>query len=62
MELFAISIYKEVALQQLQGGLCSEFDSFSCEIKFLKVHFSVLTLFVVVHVTSNSKKNLYANF
>jgi len=42
----------------LQGGLCNEFDSFSCEIKFLKVHFSVVILFVVVHVTSHQKELL----
>jgi len=30
-------------------------------LRFLEVHFSVLTQFLVVHVTSNSKKILYAN-
>jgi len=39
LELFAISIYKRIALQQLQGGLCNKFDSFSCEIKFFESAF-----------------------
>jgi len=30
---------KRIALQQLQGGLCNEFDSFSCEIKILESAF-----------------------
>jgi len=30
---------KRIALQQLQGGLCNEFDSFSCEIKFFESAF-----------------------
>jgi len=29
-------LIKKVALQQLQGGLCNEFDNFSCEIKFFE--------------------------
>jgi len=27
---------KRIALQQLQGGLCNEVDSFSCETKFFE--------------------------
>jgi len=53
---------KKTALQQLQGGLCNEFDNFHVKLSFLKVHFSVLAQFVIVHVTSNPQKNLYANF
>jgi len=30
---------KGYALQQLQGGLCNEFDSFSYEIKFFESSF-----------------------
>jgi len=30
---------KRIALQQLQGGLCNEFDSFSFEIKFFESAF-----------------------
>ena len=36
--------------------------AFHVKLSFLKVHVSVLTLFVVVHVTSNPKKLLFANF
>jgi len=36
--------------------------AFHIKLIFLKEHFSVLTLFVVVYVTSHLKKNLYANF
>jgi len=32
-------ILKRIALQQLQGGLCNEFDSFSCAIKFFESAF-----------------------
>jgi len=34
--------------------------AFHVKLSFLKVHFSVLALFVIVHVSSNSKKLLYA--
>jgi len=36
--------------------------AFHVKLSFLEVHFSMLTLFVVVHVTSIAKKILYANF
>jgi len=36
--------------------------AFQVKINFLKVHGSMLILFVVVHVTSNTKKLLFANF
>jgi len=36
--------------------------AFHVKSSFLKVHFSVLALFVIVHVTSNRQKLLYANF
>jgi len=40
LDLFAISIYiKKIVLQQLQGGLCNELDSFSCEIKLFESAF-----------------------
>jgi len=29
----------KIALQQLQGGLCNEFDCFSCKIKFFESAF-----------------------
>jgi len=33
--LWSLFIFiKTIALKQLQGGLCNEFDSFSCETKF----------------------------
>jgi len=32
-------LIKKIALQQLQGGLCNEFDRFSCEIKFFESAF-----------------------
>jgi len=35
--------------------------TFYVKLSFSKVHFSVQTLFVIVHVSSNSKKLLYAN-
>jgi len=35
---------------------------FHVKVSFLQVHFSVLALFVIIQVTSNSKKLLYANF
>jgi len=38
-ELFAISIYNKIALQQLQGGLCNGIDSFSCQIRFFESAF-----------------------
>jgi len=34
--------------------------AFHVKLSFLKVYFSVLALFVIVHVTSNPKKLLYA--
>jgi len=36
--------------------------AFHVKLSFLEVHFSMLTLFEVVHVTSYSRKLLYANF
>jgi len=36
--------------------------AFHAKLSFSKVHFNVLTLSVVVHVTSNPKKLLCANF
>jgi len=35
--------------------------AFYVKLSFLKVHFSVLSLFVIAHVTSNPKIPLYAN-
>jgi len=32
-------LIKKIELQQLQGGLCNELDSFSCEIKFFESAF-----------------------
>jgi len=34
LELFAISTYKSIAFQQLQCGLCNEFDNSSFELTF----------------------------
>jgi len=51
---FLSLLIKKIAFQQLEGGLCDEFDSFSFELKVnLEVHFSVLTQYLVVHVTTN---------
>jgi len=36
--------------------------AFQVKLSFWEVHFSVLTLFVDVHVTLNPKKKIYANF
>jgi len=44
------------AFQQLQGGLYNEFDNTSFELKVLEVHFSVVTQFLIVHVTSNPQE------
>ncbi len=63
LKLFAISTYK----QKLHFNNCKvdcemSLMFFHVKLSFLEVHFSVLTLFEVVHVTSNPPKHIYANF
>jgi len=36
--------------------------AYHVNLRFLKVHFSVLIQFLVVHITSNPKKLSYTNF
>ena len=63
LELFAISTYQtKLHFNNYKVDCVMSLKAFYVKLSFLKVHFSVLTLFVVVHVTSHSKKLLYANF
>jgi len=63
LELFAISTHKlKLHFNNCKADCVMNLIAFHVKLGFLEVHFSVLTLFVVVHVTSNPKKDLYANF
>jgi len=49
LEVFAISTHKSIAFQQLQGGLCNEFDSSSFELKVFGSVSSVLPILMCQH-------------
>jgi len=61
LELFIISIYK-TALHNCKVDCVMNLIAFHVKLSFLEVHFSMLGILVVVHVTSNSKKLLCGNF
>jgi len=63
LELLAIFTYKKnLHINNCKVDCVMSLIAFHVKLSFLEVHFSVLILFVVVHVTSNPKRLLYANF
>jgi len=63
LEFFAISTYKKkLHYNNCKVDCVMNLIDFHVKLNFLKVNFSVLTLFVVIHVTSNPKKLLCTNF
>ena len=63
LELFVISTYaKNLHFNNCKVDCVMNMIAFHVKSSFLKVHFSVLTQFLVVHVTSNPKIILHANF
>jgi len=62
LELFAISTYKKFHFNNCKVDSVMRLIAFHLNLRFLEVHFSMLIQFLVVCVTSNSKKFLDANF